>query len=361
MSLNRARHRLSRESRSGMSIGLGLAAFVLAALLTRAMSRPGSRLVVLDHPNDRSLHEMPTPTGGGVGIGLAIFAAGLAAVVLVPSSGHVLWIAPGALVIAAVSFVDDRRHLSVPARLLTQALVAGLLLAGGLVVRELELPGLRWEAPLLVALTASALYAVWSINLYNFMDGMDGFAAGMSIIGFGTFALLATGGDHPLFVALCVSIAGAAGGFLPFNFPPARIFMGDVGSSLLGFLVAALSLWAAVDGIFPLWVAILVFSPFVVDATVTLVRRALSGHEIWRAHKTHYYQRLVQLGWGHRRTVIAQYLVMCACAVSALVAIHWDPARQWLLLAAWALAYTAAMVSISRAEARRARGPHAVN
>lgn len=345
-----------------MSILLALVAFALAAVLTHLIARPGSRLAVLDHPNERSLHQRPTPTGGGIGIGLAILVTGLAAVVLAPESNHVLWIAPGALVISAVSFVDDRRHLSVPVRLLVHALVAVLLLAGGLAQPALlELPGIRWEAPPVVALIMSAFYTVWLINLYNFMDGMDGFAAGMSVIGFGTFALLAAGEDHRLFVALCVSIAGAAGGFLLFNFPPARIFMGDAGSSLLGYLAAAFSLWAAVDGIFPLWVGVLVFSPFVVDATVTLVRRAISRQPVWRAHKSHFYQRLVQMGWGHRRTVIAEYLVMGACAFSALAAMRWDPARQWLLLLAWTLAYTAAMLSITMAEARRSRSSHEVH
>ena len=291
-----------------------------------------------------------------IGIGLAILATGAAAALLAPDSKHVIWIAPGALLVAATSLIDDRHPLPVPVRLLVHAMLAGLLLVGGLALPAIELPGMRWEAPPVVALILSALYTVWLINLYNFMDGMDGFAAGMSVIGFGTFALLAAGGENRLFVALCVSIAGAAGGFLLYNFPPARIFMGDVGSSLLGFLAAAFSLWAAVDGIFPLWIGILVFSPFVVDATVTLVRRAISGQKVWRAHKSHFYQRLVQMGWGHRRTVLWEYALMIACAASAVAAVNAGPRWQWALELFWVAAYPALMLGVTAMERHRDGG-----
>jgi UDP-N-acetylmuramyl pentapeptide phosphotransferase/UDP-N-acetylglucosamine-1-phosphate transferase len=126
--------------------------------------------------------------------------------------------------------------------------------------------------------------------------------------------------------------------------------MGDVGSSTLGFLAAALSIWGARDGVFPHWVAVLVFSPFVVDATVTLFRRVVQGERIWQAHRTHYYQRLVRLGWGHRKTLLWEYLLMLSSAGSALWAVSLPPAGQWALILVWAFVYTGLAVLVSRLE-----------
>jgi UDP-N-acetylmuramyl pentapeptide phosphotransferase/UDP-N-acetylglucosamine-1-phosphate transferase len=130
--------------------------------------------------------------------------------------------------------------------------------------------------------------------------------------------------------------------------------MGDVGSSLLGMSAAAFSLWADREGYFPLWVALLVFSPFIVDATVTLLRRLGRGERVWEAHKSHYYQRLVQLGWGHRRTVLAEYVLMAACALSAFVALYAPVAARWTVLGGWLVVYLLVMAWIDQAEVRRA-------
>ena len=149
-----------------------------------------------------------------------------------------------------------------------------------------------------------------------------------------------------------IVVAGVAG-FILFNFPPAKIFMGDSGASTLGFLVAAYSLWASVEGLFPIWVALLVFSPFIVDATVTLLRRALAGERVWEAHKSHFYQRLVQLGWGHKKTVLHGYLLMVLCGVSAFFSLQMSVFLQWLTIAIWALIYVAIMIRVTRLERQR--------
>jgi UDP-N-acetylmuramyl pentapeptide phosphotransferase/UDP-N-acetylglucosamine-1-phosphate transferase len=130
--------------------------------------------------------------------------------------------------------------------------------------------------------------------------------------------------------------------------------MGDVGSSLLGLLAAALSLWADQEKIFPLWVGILVFSPFIVDATVTLLRRTAAGERIWEAHRSHFYQRLVQLGWGHRRTVVWEYVLMLACAVSAFIASIATPVFQWCILVLWVILYGALIWTVGWLEKQRA-------
>jgi len=171
------------------------------------------------------------------------------------------------------------------------------------------------------------------------MDGVDGLAGGMALIGFGTFAILGWSDGNELFASLNIVIVAAVAGFLVFNFPPAKIFMGDVGSSTLGFFAATMSLWGERDGIFPLWIAILVFSPFIVDATVTLVKRIVRRERVWHAHKTHYYQRLVQSGCGHKKTVIAEYITMVAAAISAIIGAQLQQQYQWVLIAVWVVIY----------------------
>jgi UDP-N-acetylmuramyl pentapeptide phosphotransferase/UDP-N-acetylglucosamine-1-phosphate transferase len=152
-------------------------------------------------------------------------------------------------------------------------------------------------------------------------------------------------------------VAGASAGFLFFNFPPARIFMGDVGSSTLGLLAAAFSLWGVRDGVFPFWAAILIFSPFIADASVTLVRRMIRGEKIWQAHKTHYYQKLAQAGWGHRKTALTEYAIMVGCGVTALSSQHATVILQMILLAGWVLFYVIFFPWVSWYSARRCHGP----
>ena len=217
---------------------------------------------------------------------------------------------------------------------------------------RLELPGFAVSLPGWARILLTLLFTIWMINLYNFMDGMDGFAGGMAVIGFSTLAWL--GRADAGFAAVCLTVAAASAGFLIHNFPPAKIFLGDTGSIALGFLAAACSLWGSKAGLFPFWVALLVFSPFIVDATVTLLRRLLRGEKVWEAHRNHYYQRLVLLGWGHHYTVLAEYALMLACAGSAGLAIHLPPAGQAMLAGGWLLVYGLLMWGVGRLERRRA-------
>jgi len=251
-----------------------------------------------------------------------------------------------ALLVAAVSFLDDRFSLNAGVRLLVHAGAAGWLLSDGFLPQSFVLPGMAFGLAVPVAWVGGILFVVWLINLYNFMDGMDGFAAGMAGFGFSAYALLGFMAGDSLFALLSLVVAASATGFLLFNFPPARIFMGDTGASTLGFLVAAFSLWADRDGLFPLWVGLLVFSPFIVDATVTLFRRLLTGEKLWEAHRSHYYQRLVRLGWGHRRTVLVEYGLMFAAAVSAAVAVQLDAMSQWLIGSVWIFVYLSAITLV---------------
>jgi UDP-N-acetylmuramyl pentapeptide phosphotransferase/UDP-N-acetylglucosamine-1-phosphate transferase len=164
------------------------------------------------------------------------------------------------------------------------------------------------------------------------MDGSDGLAGGMAMIGFSVYAIAALVADAPSLAQACLAIAGAAAVFLRYNFHPARVFLGDAGSVPIGFLAAALGAHGWSAAIWPAWFPVFVFSPFIIDASVTLVRRALRREKVWRAHKEHYYQRLVRLGWGHRRTAFAEYLLMAGCGAAALVALKLPETIQTVVL-----------------------------
>lgn len=323
--------------------------FVFATVLTRRFCDAGSRLHLLDHPNERSLHSRPTPRTGGVAI-LSSF--GLSSPIWIFSIGTaypVGWLVTGAGIIAVLSFLDDWRGLSVGGRFLGHLFGSGLVVMGA----DLALPLMPLDMsmfPMWLIFGLSMIFLVWMINLYNFMDGMDGFAGGMTIIGFGTFAIFGWLAGNLPFAVLSLSLASAAGGFMVFNFPPARIFMGDAGSASLGLLAGGFILWGARDNVFPFWTGVLVFSPFIVDASVTLLRRMLRGERFWQAHKTHYYQRLVLLGWGHRKTVLAEYVLMFACAVSALWMVSTSLSTQLAVLIFWSFVYTVLAAWVRRLE-----------
>jgi|JFJP01.1.fsa_nt_gi UDP-N-acetylmuramyl pentapeptide phosphotransferase/UDP-N-acetylglucosamine-1-phosphate transferase len=330
-------------------------AFMISALLTQHLSRPQAFIYIIDIPNDRSLHQQPTPLSGGIAVLVAfILTSIVACAVFIPQDENILWIGATVFVVAAISLLDDYRTVAAKYRLLVHFSAAILLLfQTDLWIETINFADLHLQLSSFWQVSLSLLFVIWMINLYNFMDGMDGFAGGMAVMGFGSFALLGWFANDISFTVLNLLIASAATGFLVFNFPPARIFMGDVGSSSLGLLAAAFSLWGNRDGIFPLWIAILLFSPFIIDATVTLLKRVGRGEKVWQAHRTHYYQRLVQLGWGHKRTVLCEYGLMFACALSAIIANFLSPSVQITIMLIWLGIYAILMNAVDRLEQQR--------
>ena len=297
----------------------------ISAVSVFFLSRQTKGWAIPDHPNERSLHTHPVNRTGGLGILVGIVSTCMLVFFLEAIPGKILAISAGLLLVAIISLIDDKRGVSVKVRLMIHLLAGYILIdQGGFLLDRLELPYILLDLPNWLAYLFTLLFIIWSINLYNFMDGMDGFAAGMAVIGFGTFAFLGVINGASFFALVSAIIALSNLGFLLFNFPPAKIFMGDTGSSALGYLMAALIVWADATGIFPFWVGILVFSPFILDATWTLLRRLLVGDKIWEAHRSHLYQRLVLSGLGHRRTVLFEYAVMVVCAGFALVAVYFE-------------------------------------
>ncbi len=307
-------------------------ALVFAWWITDVLCSPTSLPHLLDHPNERSLHDVPTPRSGGLAIILSIVVSLLIAAsvfaVLRPStavlpkgfaSGSV-WIVGSMLLVCVVSFMDDHFGLPVILRFVVQMIAAGIIVVGvGLTVSSIPIPGVGTMPLGPLAVPVSAVFLVWMANLYNFMDGMDGFAGGMTTFGFGFLAYFGWRAGHPFMFLMATLVAMSALGFLIHNFPPARIFMGDVGSITIGFLGGTLILLGLRDQLFELWVPIIIFSPFIVDATATLLRRAVRGEKIWEAHREHFYQRLVLSGWGHRKAVSAEYVLMAICGMLSVV------------------------------------------
>jgi UDP-N-acetylmuramyl pentapeptide phosphotransferase/UDP-N-acetylglucosamine-1-phosphate transferase len=190
------------------------------------------------------------------------------------------------------------------------------------------------------------------------MDGMDGFAGGMTFLGFGFLAYFGWQAHFPVMLIIATFVAMGALGFLTHNFPPARIFMGDAGSITLGFLAGTLMILGVRDGIFEIWVPIMIFSPFIVDATVTLVRRALRRKKIWEAHREHYYQRLVLSGWSHRRTVLAEYGVMMLCGALAVLYHHTTEKGRLIVLGTWVVTFVVLGTLVSRIEQKQKQSRH---
>ena len=323
-------------------------AFVAAVMLTRLCCRPNSLLYILDQPNHRSLHVSPVPRSGGVAIAL-VGVSGVALMGAYLGAGeHTGPIAALALVLGIVSFIDDCRSLSVGVRFATHVGVAVALVYAGISLSAVQLPGvILWGAGLACSLL-SVVFVVWMVNLYNFMDGMDGLAGGMAVIGLSTLGLLSLCAESMALAASAFIVASSAGGFLCYNFPPAKIFMGDCGSSVLGFLIAALSLWADSTGVVPLWVSVIIFSPFVADATYTLCRRSLAGEKVWTAHRSHVYQRLAQSGWSHFRVLIHAYVLMSLAAISAIFAMHASVGVQQAVMLGWLVFYITIALSVTK-------------
>jgi UDP-N-acetylmuramyl pentapeptide phosphotransferase/UDP-N-acetylglucosamine-1-phosphate transferase len=307
-------------------MAVALATGLLTCLTTRLLIPILAHREILDCPNERSSHQVPTPRGGGIAvIGSTLLAWAVFARTESMPSG-VFGIVLGAVLLAAVSWFDDLRGLSPIVRLLAQA--------AAVAVGILVLPGPRD----LFYLAAIGLVWIWWINLFNFMDGIDGLA-GTEAAAIGAGLLLFAGvgaGADPALRTLAAAVTGAAIGFLVWNWSPARIFLGDIGSVPLGYVLGFLLLDLAARGRWTIAVILPLY--FLADATITLVRRLLRGERVWQAHREHFYQHAVRRGLGHAavvKRVIAADLMLIGCG--------WAAENGWN---ATALAASAATVAI---------------
>ena len=315
-----------------------LAALAVTLACLWVLLSPIGRRLMLDRPNQRSLHERPVPRSGGIAIAAGVAAGAAMSTVVVPHGVGVTLGIAGAL--AAISLADDIFTLPTMLRLAAHLAAAGAVVS--LVIGVAD--------PLLFVVLLLAI--AWYSNLYNFMDGADGLAGGMAVFGFGAYAWAAHQSGHAALTAVSASVAAASGAFVLVNFHPARLFMGDVGSVPLGFLAGALGVLGWRDGAWPLWFPVLVFAPFMCDATLTLAKRLLRRERVWEAHKDHYYQRLVRMGFGHRGTAWIEYAAMAGCAALALFARKAEAGVQAGALCAAALVLAAVALWIDARWAR---------
>jgi Fuc2NAc and GlcNAc transferase len=306
------------SGRTGAVVAIATAA-VLSAVLTGAVRRYALSRAMLDMPNERSSHRIPTPRGGGLAIACVVLTGiAIAAVMDAVPVRLATALIGGGVAIAFVGWLDDRRGLPSLVRLSVH------LAAAGWVVALLGVPtllDLRHASE--AANTGLAILAIaWCTNLYNFMDGIDGIAAGHAVVVATVAASLATF-DGASAIALVAALVGASSaGFLVWNWSPARIFMGDVSSGLLGFLFGALAIASDRVGGPPAIAWILLLGAFLFDATVTLVRRALRGERWYGAHRRHAYQRLTQGGWSHARVSTAYVAAAASLGLLAAIATH---------------------------------------
>lgn len=313
-----------------------IAAFPLGWLGAIWLERLAPKLGLVQLPNERSSHTRPTPRGGGLAIALAIvISLGL----LAPGGGpQVGTVAILTAMIAALGFTDDLRDISALFRFVIQSLVVVVLIWTVWPLPDIPLiaGGAISGAPLAILI---ALVGLWWVNLYNFMDGIDGIAGSQAVLlllgGLGLWAIgQPDASQAPLFVVSVAAVLATVG-FLVRNWPPARIFMGDAGSNSLAFFILAVALSTIAGSVISYQSWLILPAAFVTDATITLVRRVLRGQLPWRAHRQHVYQYLSRT-WGHLRVTMTYSAVTVLWTLPlAFCAQAWPGLAWWLVLTAY--------------------------
>jgi len=287
-----------------------IASFMVALMLTWLVRRIARARGLIDHPNSRSSHSIPTPRGGGLAI---VIAASVSLLALawwrVVDLNLALALLGGGLSVGWVGFMDDRGSASVRLRFSVHlgAAAWAMYVLGGL-------PPLQFQHTVvdlgLAGNILGTVAIVWILNLFNFMDGIDGIAASEAVFVTGIGAVLALiAGMSAAVPAAALAVCGASLGFLIWNWPPAKIFMGDVGSGYLGYVIAVLALAAARESSVALFVWLILGGVFFVDATVTLIRRLLRRERVYEAHRSHAYQWLARRWRSHLRVTLLIWVI----------------------------------------------------
>jgi Fuc2NAc and GlcNAc transferase len=327
-----------------LATGAGIVSWTVGALV-RAHA---SRLRLIDRPNARSSHTVPTPRGGGLGI----VAASVCGILLLRPLGIALPVSEstalvaGGLFVAAVSFVDDLWSLHPLVRLAVHVLAAvfALQLVGGIVA-----VGFTAGGAVGLGMAGAAVTVLWIAgltNAYNFMDGTDGLAGAQGVVAAGAWALVAWLAGRADLALVALLLCGSSAGFLLHNWSPARLFMGDVGSAFLGYTLAVMTVIAARQDAVAAMAGPLVLWPFIFDPVFTLARRARRGEHLMTAHRSHLYQRLVATGWTHQR-VCSLYTLLALCgagSAAAMVTSQWWAPAFALSVATGSVLLVAALV-----------------
>jgi UDP-GlcNAc:undecaprenyl-phosphate GlcNAc-1-phosphate transferase len=307
--------------------GFAAAVFAISAGLTGLMERV---VRVMDVPNERSSHARPVPKSGGVAI-VAAFTLGTLAVYVVADVARIadryFWgFLCSAVLLSVVSFVDDVTQRSFAIKVATQVVCVAVVLATGVTLSRLYIP---FAGEVTLGWAGYGLTFLWMLgltNAYNFMDGLDGLVGGVAVIAAGFLGAIALWQNSNFVYLMCYVLLASTAGFLAFNLPPAKIFMGDVGSAFIGFTFAALAVIGAnLDaGHLPFYIVPLLLFHFIFDTFFTFIRRALRGEPVHLAHRTHLYQLLNQCGYSHRAVSIYHYVVTVAQGIGAVLLVFVD-------------------------------------
>ena len=302
-----------------------LSVLLSAVAITDLARRYAAHKMLIDHPNERSSHSLPTPRGGGLGIAIPFFCmvAGLGWLNMLAE--ELVWVLlGGGGMVALIGWLDDHKHVAVGYRILVHLLAAcwAVFWLGDVATLRLgELAiSLHWAG---TVLTVVAI--VWLINLYNFMDGIDGLAGTEAASAAVAGGILLWLSGLPGLALVACALAAASSGFLIRNWPPAKIFMGDVGSGLLGFIFAVLALAGTTSGNFPVLIWLVLLGIFIMDASYTLLARIWRGEPWLQAHRTHAYQRLIQMGMSHRRVTLYALAINVVLLWPIAVLVWWMP------------------------------------
>ncbi|WP_374374190.1 glycosyltransferase family 4 protein [Pseudomonas sp. AP-1] len=316
-------------------IFLFILTFFSALMLTGLLRRYALVRSIIDIPNARSSHSVPTPRGGGVAIVIAFIMGLLACMVMGIGQWQALvGVAGAGLLIAVIGFMDDHGHIAARWRLLGHFIAAFWLLywIGGF--PPLDVFGFGIDSVYLLV-TFATLYMVWLLNLYNFMDGIDGLASIEAITTTVGIAIIYWLSGFNSLIIFPLLLAFAVVGFLYWNFPPAKIFMGDAGSGFLGITLGALSVQGAWVSPKIFWCWVILLGVFIVDATVTLVRRLARGERVYEAHRSHAYQFAARLFKRHLPVTLGVLFinVLWLLPIAVGVALEWLPGLSGVLIA----------------------------
>ncbi len=292
---------------------------------------------ILDIPNERSSHSIVTPRGGGLAmVATFIFSLVFIAALGIVSVNVAITLVGGGLMIAAIGWIDDKNGASPRLRLVVHFLAAvwALYWLNGFTRMDIGFATvhLGWGGSVI-----AAVGIVWLINLYNFMDGIDGIAGTEAVsVALGAGGLLFWTGSQEL-AWVCIILALAVGGFLVWNWPPARIFMGDVGSGFLGYVFAVLAVISDKSSSVPLIIWLVLLGVFIADATITLFRRMVRGEKLSQPHRTHVYQLAVQAGYSHKQVTLAVLFINIMLGMAAIGAVQYRGYLLWTVLGTFIL------------------------
>ena len=303
----------------------GLSLTILSAILTYVLM---NRVQLIDYPNERSSHGRPMPRSGGIAIVVTFF-VGIAITYLVGEETKIqepyfLGFVFSAIAVTVVSFYDDAAGVSYTTKLATQIVCASVCIAFGLVIDQIPIPFYGYISLGWASYPLTLLWVVGMTNAFNFMDGLDGLAAGTAVVACAFYALIAAGaGSNFVYIHSYVALAAALG-FLVFNRPPARVFMGDIGSQFLGFTLAVLSIigFQYDSAHVSFLVMPLLFFNFIWDTLFTLGHRLIRAQTATEAHREHLYQLLNRLGFSHKRVTWFHYGVAIAQGFGALFMVN---------------------------------------